>query len=191
MSSFCSKTAQRGFSLLTASVMVLQPQLLVAGDSITQRDVRMSRTIAIEAPTDVALGEGGVLTGKVVDTSGKPVAITQVALKTQGREIALATTDQEGNFRVASLQGGVYEVATSGSEGVYRFWAPQTAPPSSLNGLNLVSGNEVFRGQMGGGPFTSMGQWIAEHPIITAGAIAGAIAIPIAVSNDDSSPSTP
>lgn len=190
MSSYFS-SMQKGVASLAAAAMICQPQLLCAGEALTRSQIRTSRSMDVEAPQDVALAPGGVLTGQVVDSSGRPVSMVPVSLKTQGKEIARVHTDQQGAFRVASLQGGVYRVTASGKEGVYRFWAPQTAPPSSLNGLNLVSSGEVFRGQMTGGTFASAGQWIAEHPIITAGAIAAAIAIPIAVSDDDSSPSTP
>ena len=113
-----------------------------------------------------------------------------VSLATGGKEIARATTDAKGQFRVASLKGGIYQVSTPVTH-VYRMWAPRTAPPTSLNGLNMVSGKQVVRGQqMGGGPLATAGQWIAEHPIITAGAIATAIAVPLALDDDDD-PSTP
>jgi hypothetical protein len=170
--------------------MVVQPQMLLAGEQVSKNQVVVARSAATTAPTDVALQEGGALTGQVVNTAGQPKAFAPVSLVTGGKEIARATTDSQGQFRISSLKGGVYQVSTSGSQNVYRFWAPRTAPPASINGLNLVSGQEVLRGQMGGGPFSAMGQWIAEHPIITAGAIATAIAIPIALDDDDE-PSTP
>jgi hypothetical protein len=187
MSSYFSKSLQRGITWVAAAAVVVQPQMLLAAE--TNPTVARSAATAV-APQDVALAEGGVLTGQVVSTAGKPQAMTPVSLATGGKEIARVTTDKEGQFRVASLQGGVYQVSTSGNSGVYRFWAPRTAPPSSLNGLNMVSGNSVVRGQMGGGPLASAGQWIAEHPIITAGAIATAIAVPLALEDDDD-PSSP
>jgi hypothetical protein len=188
MSSYFSKSLQRGITWVAAAAIVTQPQLLLAVET-TQPIVARSAAAAV-APQDVALAEGGVLTGQVVDTAGKPQAMAPVSLATGGQEIARATTDAKGQFRVASLKGGVYQVSTHGNQGVYRFWAPRTAPPTSLNGLNMVSGNQVVRGQMGGGPLASAGQWIAEHPIITAGAIATAIAVPLALDDDDD-PSSP
>ncbi len=188
MSSCFSKSLQRGLSWLATAAIVAQPQLMLAGET-NQPLVARSAAAAV-APQDVALADGGVLTGQVVDTAGKPQAMAPVALQTGGQEIARVTTDTEGQFRVASLKGGVYQVSTNGNSGVYRFWAPRTAPPASLKGLNMVSGNQIVRGQMGGGPLASMGQWIAEHPIITAAGIATAIAVPIALSDDDD-PSSP
>jgi hypothetical protein len=188
MSSYFSKSLQRGISWVAAAAIVTQPQLLLAAE-MNQPVAPRSAAVAV-APQDVALAEGGVLTGQVVNTAGKPQAMAPVSLSTGGKEIARATTDAKGQFRVASLKGGVYQVATNGNQGVYRFWAPRTAPPSSLSGLNMVSGDQVVRGQMGGGPLASAGQWIAEHPIITAGAIATAIAVPLALDDDDD-PSSP
>ena len=188
MSSYFSKSLQRGISWVAAAGIVTQPQMLLAAE-INQPVVARSAAVAV-APQDVALAEGGVLTGQVVDTAGKPQVMAPVSLATGGKEIARATTDAKGQFRVASLKGGVYQVSTNGNQGVYRFWAPRTAPPTSLKGLNMVSGNQVIRGQMGGGPLSSAGQWIAEHPIITAGAIATAIAVPLALDDDDD-PSSP
>ncbi len=190
MSKSFSKLMQQGASWVTAAVMVSQPQLLLAEVNSAAPTTSVVHALAETAPQDVALQAGGVLTGQVVDTAGQPQSMVPVSVRTGGQEIARVTTDQQGQFRVASLKGGVYHVATNGNQGVYRFWAPQTAPPASTSGLNLVSGQDVMRGQMGGGPFTSMGQWIAEHPIITAGAIATAIAVPIALSDDDD-PSSP
>ena len=186
MSNYFSKSLQRGVTWVAAAAIVTQPQLILAAE-VNQPVVARSAAVAV-APQDVALADGGVLIGQVVDTAGKPQAMTPVSLSTGGKEIARVTTDAKGEFRVASLKGGVYQVSTKGNSSVYRFWAPQTAPPSSLSGLNMVSGDSVVRGQMGGGPLASAGQWIAEHPIITAGAIATAIAVPLALDDDDDNP---
>lgn len=189
MSSYFSKSFGRGISWIAAAAVVIQPQLLLAETNPVNQPVAVRSAAEAVAPQDVALADGGVLTGQVVNTAGKPQSMVPVSLKTSGKEIARATTDKNGQFRVASLKGGVYQVSTAGNTGVYRFWAPRTAPPSSLNGLNMVTGNQIVRGQMGGGPLASAGQWIAEHPIITAGAIATAIAVPLALDDDDDSSS--
>ncbi|TWU23683.1 carboxypeptidase-like regulatory domain-containing protein [Bythopirellula polymerisocia] len=187
MSSFCSKSFQRKVTWVASVALVAQPQLLTAAQPAAITPTANTRQV-IEAPHDVALADGGTVTGQVVDTAGKPQANMPVTLNSSNKEIARVHTDAEGNFRVASLQGGVYHVATNGNEGVYRFWAPRTAPPGSQTGLNLVSGQNVYRGQVGGGPFTSIGQWIAEHPIMTAAGVATAIAVPLALQDDDDDP---
>ena len=148
MSSFCSKSFQRKVTWVASVALVAQPQLLTAAQPAAITPTANTRQV-VEAPHDVALADGGTVTGQVVDTAGKPQANMPVTLNSSNKEIARVHTDAEGNFRVASLQGGVYHVATNGNEGVYRFWAPRTAPPGSQTGLNLVSGQNVYRGQVG------------------------------------------
>ncbi len=143
------------------------------------------------APSDVALGDGGVLVGQVVDAQGVAVAMAKVTLADHKQEIAQVRADQEGKFSVPGLRGGVYRISSRGQDAMYRLWAPHTAPPVAQQGVILVVGDDVIRGQYGTspGPFASIAQWVADHPLITAAAIGAAIAIPIAL--DDNGPSTP
>ncbi len=155
-------------------------------------------------PKDVVLHDGGVLLGQIVDSQGGALIDAPVVLMSGTKEIARAQTDRGGKFSVAGLKGGVYEVASPGHRGLYRLWAPQTAPPAAQQGLMLVTANDFVRGQdcgcgvvdCGGacgagyhqGPLRRAAVWMANHPVITAGAIAAAIAIPLAVDDDPSSP---
>ena len=147
----------------------------------------------LTASSDVALGDGGVLVGQVVDTQGAAVAMARVTLADHQQEIAQARADQEGRFSVPGLRGGVYRVSFRGQDSIYRLWAPNTAPPAAQTGVTLVVGDDVVRGQYGTspGPFASMAQWVADHPLITASAISAAIAIPIALNDDDDAISPP
>jgi hypothetical protein len=142
-------------------------------------------------PSDVALGDGGVLVGQVVDAQGVAVAMAKVTLADHKQEIAQVRADQEGKFSVPGLRGGVYRISSRGQEAMYRLWAPNTAPPVAQKGVILAVDDDVIRGQYGNspGPFASIAQWVADHPLITAAAIGAAIAIPIAL--DDNGPSTP
>ncbi|MGI9427657.1 MAG: carboxypeptidase-like regulatory domain-containing protein [Bythopirellula sp.] len=178
---------------LTTVAMVLQPQLLVAGE--TAAPVPSNRvattTLQTQAPSDVVLQDKGVLLGRIVDERGEALPNTLVSLQTGGKEVARVMSNDLGRFQAEGLQGGVYHVASTGHQGVYRLWAPRTAPPAAARGLSIVSQRDIVRGQFNGGPsnpFAAAGQWIAEHPIITAGAIATAIAVPIAVADDDDDP---
>ncbi len=176
---------------VTTVAMVFQPQMLVAGESTTVAPMPVK--LNAQRPADIVLQDQGVLVGRIVDSKGLAVANSPVSLQTGGKEVARVVSDDMGRFRATGLKGGVYQVASTGQQGVYRLWAPQTAPPAAAKGLSLVSQPvEVVRGQFGGAgggnPFSTAGQWIAEHPIITAGAVAAAIAIPIAVDDDDDPP---
>jgi len=190
---------------VTTVAMLLQPQLLVAGESMTALPVpaktmplktmpaKGTSTRTEQTPRDVVLQDKGVLVGRIVDAQGLAVANSPVSFQTGGKEVVRVVSDEMGRFQVTGLQGGVYQVASTGHQGVYRLWAPRTAPPAAAKGLSLVSQPvDVVRGQYGGrgggNPFSTVGQWIAEHPIITAGAVAAAIAIPIALDDDDDPP---
>lgn len=146
----------------------------------------------LAAVGDVALGEGGFLIGKVVDTQGVAVPLVTVTLADTQREITRVRTDQEGQFSVLGLRGGVYRLSCQGQVAMYRLWARDTAPPVALQGVLLVVGADIVRGQYGNShkPFASAGQWIGDHPFVTLGLIGAAIALPIALS-DDEAPATP
>ncbi|NOY29874.1 MAG: hypothetical protein GXP28_06750 [Planctomycetes bacterium] len=143
------------------------------------------------APRDVALHQGGVLLGQVVDAHGASLAKTPVSLVSGGKEVARTQTDHTGKFTVSGLKGGVYQVASANHQGTYRLWSPQTAPPAAGRGIMLVSGKDVVRGQGVSGPFGGVANWIAKHPIMTAGVVAAGIALPIALDDDDDPPATP
>lgn len=152
---------------------------------------------------DIALAMGGILIGQVVDTEGQALKEAEVVLKSGGKEIARCQTDAAGKFQVAGLRGGAIEVASKGTMGNCRVWAPGTAPPAAQPGLLVVAEGDVIRGQHGGRrvPGHSYGRGVRghgggllakmiEHPLVTAGVVGAAIAVPLAVSNDDS-PSSP
>ncbi len=145
------------------------------------------------APSDVALGDGGVLVGQVVNAQGVAVAMATVTLADHTQEIAQVRADQEGKFSVPGLRGGVYRISSRGQDTMYRLWAPHTAPPVAQQGVILVVGDDVIRGQYGHspGPFASIAQWVADHPLMTAAAVGAAIAIPLALDDEYVGPSTP
>ncbi len=183
---------------VTTVAMLLQSQLLVAGETATAVRIpakAVSTIRNVQTPTDVVLRDKGVLVGRIVDGQGLAVAKSPVSFQLSGKEVARVVSNDMGRFEVTGLKGGVYQVASTGHQGNYRLWAPRTAPPAAAKGLSIVSQPvDVIRGQYGGGPsnpFSAAGQWIAEHPIMTAGAVAAAIAIPIALEDDDDPPASP
>ena len=155
---------------------------------------------------DIALQGDGLLIGQVVNSEGQALVGAPVLLTASGKEIARCQTDKTGTFRVAGLKGGTIEVASAGFDGTFRLWAPGTAPPAAQLGLLVVAEGDVVRGQHcgasvgcgnrvrgcgmvkghGGGLLAMM----IDHPLVTAGAVGAAIAIPIAVANNGS-PASP
>ena len=65
--------------------------------------------------------------------------------------------------------------------GIYRFWSPGTAPPAAQKGAIVYTQN----GNGGGGGL----KMFLSNPIVIAGIVATAIAVPVALNN--SHPSSP
>ena len=122
---------------LTAVTALLVPQLALAGNPLP-------------LVTDVALQDGGVLHGQLVASSGRPERTVRVVLLHDQKPIAVAETTPDGHFTMRGVRPGVHQIETNGGGGVYRLWAPRTAPPNAQQGALLVTGKEVSRGQSGG-----------------------------------------
>ncbi len=118
----------------------------VTADAIDSQN-SMARTAAGMPVVDVALHEGGLLKGQVIDAQGNPQADSSVTLWRRGEPVADAQTDAEGRFAIAGLGSGVYQLKTAEGAGICRLWAPGAAPPAAHEAVLLISGNEVVRGQ--------------------------------------------
>jgi len=130
---------------------------------------------------DVALHQGTLLAGQLVDAQGIPVANAKVAVSQGNWTVAETKTTKDGVFAVRNLKGGVYTVNAAGTQAVYRVWTAETAPPSAKPAVLLVHG-DAARGQFGGGLLSALG-----NPWVLGGIVAAAIAIPIALDDDDNS----
>ena len=144
--------------------------------------------LAADAPRsgviDVELREGGVLLGQVVDQHGLPLADAQVTLLDGNRQLATTRTDRRGFFVFRALRGGVYGIAAAGGVGVYRVWAPGTAPPSVQPAALLVAGVDLVRGQYRKGSLACLGAWAGHQlasPLGLAAVLATGIAVPLSI----------
>ena len=169
----------RGLVVAVAAVSMILSQFAYAA-SAGQAAGPMSSTVR-----DVALQEGGLLTGQVLDGAGAPVAATPVAVVDQDRAVATALTGEDGRFAIRGVKAGVYQVATAKGVTVCRLWAPRTAPPSALPDALVVNGDTVVRGAMGGGGGGVIG--FLSNPWVLGGIVAAAIAIPLILDDDDAS----
>ncbi len=166
--------AIRGSMVALACLGLLLPRLAFGATSVpTDR----------ESPViDIALGDGGVLLGRVVDAQGAAVSGTTVSLQQGGQEVKRTQTDDQGRFAVTGLRGGVSQIVTAQGGGVLRLWASQTAPPSAEHAALVVSGNGVVRGQFGGGLLGFL-----ANPWVIAAVVAVAVAVPLALDRDSGS----
>jgi hypothetical protein len=137
------------------------------------------------AATDVSLRQGGALVGQVVDSQGTGVEGTAVSVRHEGKNLVTTTTGQGGYFAVKGLSGGVYQVVAAEGHGVYRLWTAGTAPPAAVDKAVLVAGNDVVPGQAIVLGQENPGVWktVLTNPLIIAGIVATAIAVPVALHN--------
>jgi hypothetical protein len=130
--------------------------------------------------TDIALAEGGTLHGVVVNAEGVTQPQADVAVVYAGKQVAVTTTNEQGQFHVTKLRGGIHQVVSGAGTAVYRLWAPETAPPTATQQAMIVADGHVQRGQ---GPVKR----IVTNPWVVAGVVGAAIAVPIAVNNNKKS----
>ena len=151
-------------------------------------DPPLSRSPAV---VDVALRDGGMLYGQVVDPQGNAVSDTPVALSYDNREIGRSRSDTHGTFAFQDLRGGVHRVAAADGLQTYRLWAPGTAPPTAQPTVQFVAHRTTAPGPMPQivVPFFKR-PWVVGG--IAGGLVATAISVPVALLNtDESTPASP
>ena len=125
-------------SLCLMYTLLFQSSLLSASEQTAEPSLQ-----------DVQLREGGVLTTRVVDTLGNPVAGEQVAIEFKGRQIASSVSDSDGLVAITGLRPGLHAIVTPMGTTACRFWSQGSAPPSAVSVPAVVSDSEVVRGQFG------------------------------------------
>jgi hypothetical protein len=181
--------------------MLLPTPVVQAAGTAPNADTRGRAPETLPEIVDVALGDGGTFCGQVVDAQGQPLARTTVSVRNLDREVASAVSDESGHFRMTGLRGGMYGIVAGEAVGTCRLWAANTAPPSAQPAALVVVGGEQVLGQgpFGGfkccppkhrpvlcrSPLSQMKFWLA-HPLVIAGIVATAVAIPVAIHNSKS-----
>jgi hypothetical protein len=127
---------------------IIAPQL---GYAAGPNDIQPTSTGCVAV--DVALCEGGVLMGQVVDSQGAPQVGVPVRMLHQSNLVASVQSDEQGQFVISGLRAGVHQIETTGAGGVYRLWAAGTAPPAAQQAALVVSSQDVVRGQAGSGRY--------------------------------------
>lgn len=179
--------------VVMASVGVMFPQLALASAPGDEH-----RRLA----SDIALQADGSFKGQIVDQQGAGQVNQPVMLLQNGQPIATTFTNDDGQFGFRVFKGGVYQVQTAGVTESYRMWSNQTAPPSAVTNATLVKHDTLVRGQNcahcgvsgcaggcvghpGGGGRGVLG--FLANPWVLGGLVAAAIAIPLALDDDDAS----
>lgn len=110
--------------------------------------VLAAEAVAVRS-TDYLLGQKGVLVGSVVNQQGQPAAGLPVQVLHDGRVVATAYSDEQGEFAVESLRNGIHTVQLGETQRPVRFWSNAAAPPSAVSRMAIVVDEEVVRGQCG------------------------------------------
>jgi hypothetical protein len=109
--------------------------------------IRLEETASIR---DVALHDGGMLQGQLVDVQQHPLAARQVQVSFGAKVVASATTDKSGRFAIRNLRPGTHSITAAGGTIPCQFWAPGTSPPSAQNVALLIATDDVVvRGKKG------------------------------------------
>lgn len=170
-----------------AAMLVLQPAALFAQGPAAATIAPAAKAI------DVKLNAHGALSGQVVSPQGQPIAGVAVAVA-NAKAPTFAVTDQQGQFRLDGLRGGVHQLQIGNSVQTCRAWTAQAAPPSAVPGLLVVQDSRVVLAQHCGSPVACGLAGCKEalaNPLVVGGLIAAAIAIPVAIHNaDDDDPAS-
>lgn len=121
---------------------------------------------------DVELDTAGDLHGTLTSAEGQPLKATELIVRQNGEVLSKAQSQVDGRFVIHGLRPGLYELNTTRFAGLFRVWAPRSAPPSAQTNFLVVEGETVIRAQ----------QWnawrralILSGVIITSGVIGGVI----------------
>jgi hypothetical protein len=148
---------------------------LVIFDTCLSNAVQAADSLSKPPITDVALSDGGILHGQVVDLQYMGQPGVPVVLRSQNRDVAQVTSAADGQFEVRNLHGGVYNISTTQGENTFRLWAPRTAPPVARNRAIVYLQNVRNGGAAGL-------KAVLGNPIVLPAIIATAIAVPVAIS---------
>lgn len=132
---------------LAAAGVVFNPPPSFAGPKTQTQPV--VKTLPATTILDIRLEKSGTFVGRVVDHAGTPAVGATVVVRQGRNEVGQAVTDQYGEFEIANMKGGVYQVRSGATEGLYRFWTEQTAPPTARPHGLLVLGENGARGKFG------------------------------------------
>ncbi len=143
--------------------------------------------------TDVALTDGGVLHGQVVNPqTGVGAANLPITLRVQDQIVASTTTDAAGRFAIQNVRGGEHQIIAGENQGIYRFWSAGTAPPSAqatavvyMQPVTATQPNVPLTYTDDGGQGGGLKMFLA-NPLVIGAIVATAIAVPLALSHHHS-----
>ena len=119
-----------------AGVAMIMPAMPVSAAPQASQQVRQG--------TDVVLS-GGKLTGRLLNSNGKPVEGALVAVEKNGKLVAKTVTKTDGSYTVAGLTSGTHTVTLADGQFPVRFWSKDAAPAAAKTQLTVSQ--TAVRGQ--------------------------------------------
>ncbi|QDV12514.1 hypothetical protein CA51_23990 [Rosistilla oblonga] len=179
---FRSIQAKRAIAAVVCAAVCMQQAVFAAQPQFTMVEgVKVYSGIQ-----DLALDQQGNLNGSVVDVDGKPVQGATVVIGQQTEHVTTVKTNDEGVYSVKGLKPGVYQVVSFAGLRTYRVWNADSAPEGSVKGAIGVTDTKTFRGQCDErGGDESLCLRLLKSPLVWTAVIAAAIAIPLALDDDD------
>ena len=152
------------------------PHQSFAREAVVVNGIAVSQTVE-----DLSL-QGETLVGGLVDQNGKGVEDAPVLIAQNGKTLLKLRTDSEGRFAAKGIRPGVYQVVSHGAAGNYRVWSADQAPATAKRGVIHQVDPQIARGHS-----HSMLTNLLSNPLVIAGIIATAIAMPLALDDDNNS----
>lgn len=170
----------KGAAVCLAALGIVMPHAPASADSTVASAAKVQKVASLP---DVTLTDGGTLSGRVVDHTGKVLEGAQVTLTQDNKEVGKTITNKEGIYSFKGLKNGTYGVSSGNTDGIFRVWNEKSAPPSAKGHALLVMGENGARGQFGCCDPTLI--------ILTAGVIAAVILSAITLDKVNKLPSSP
>ena len=119
----------------TGVAMILPAMPVSAAPKATQQ---------VRQGTDVVL-TGGKLTGKLLNSNGKPVDGALVAVEKNGKLVGKTVTQADGSYTVAGLTSGTHTITLADGQFPVRLWSKEAAPAAAKTQLTVSQ--TAVRGQ--------------------------------------------
>lgn len=150
-----AKSTRQMTSLLLAGLVSVGSPLL-AGEP-----VRIGAPVEARV-SDVALHQGGIPHGTVLNAEAQPVAAVAVSVVHNESVVATTLSNEKGEFTVKGLRSGAHVIKAGPTQQAVRLWVGNASPPSAIEDMAIVVDEEAVRGKMFGGGGGTFGNFLGS-----------------------------
>lgn len=159
---------------------IVSASLMISSVALAQSSTHAPGAAATPV-RDAVLLDNGVLLGQLVDSTGRSTPSRDFEVRQNNRLVVTNRSAMDGRFAVSGLRPGVYQIMTPTNVTTVRLWTPELAPP--------VAESEVVVVHNGGAVASPLkrASWfrVLGNPWVMGGIAVGAVAIPVALAEDD------